>query len=153
MFYVEAIGTIEGERQFIIQWDGVQNLSDGPGTGTFQVILSEAGDEIIFNYNDLTFDGVGDDGAGATIGLQSSDGVSDEFSHDVAGTIVGGSSISFTREANTDVEMYIDIPIIDDSNLRISKTLPCASAIRLIRPSASIMPASPLQLVTTRHRS
>ena len=135
--YVEAIGTIEGERQFIIQWDGVQNLSDGPGTGTFQVILSEAGDEIIFNYNDLTFDGVGDDGAGATIGLQSSDGVSDEFSHDVAGTIVGGSSISFTREANTDVEMYIDIPIIDDSNfediedftLRISNSVNSAISV------------------------
>ncbi|MEP4292305.1 MAG: tandem-95 repeat protein, partial [Rhizobiaceae bacterium] len=113
--YIETIGAIEGQRQFVIQWDGVQNASDGSGTGSFQVVLDEAGNAITFNYQDVVFDGVGDNGAGATIGLQSPDGVADEFSFNDGGNIVDGSSITFTREANVNVELYIDVPIVDDA--------------------------------------
>ncbi len=112
--FVETVGAIEGQRQFIIQWEGIENASDGTGTGSFQVVLDEAGSKITFNYRDIIFDGVGDNGAGATVGLQSPDGIADEFSHNVGGNIFDGDSIIFTREANVGVELYIDIPIVDD---------------------------------------
>ncbi len=114
--YVETIGAIEGQRQFVIQWEGIENASDGAGTGSFQVVLDEAGSKITFNYRDIIFDGVGDNGAGATVGLQSPDGIADEYSHNVGGNIIDGDSIIFTREANVGVELYIDIPIVDDPN-------------------------------------
>ncbi|MEP1090049.1 MAG: tandem-95 repeat protein [Rhizobiaceae bacterium] len=119
--YVETLGSIEGQRQFVVQWEGVQNTSDGAGTGSFQVILDESNNSITFNYQDVTFDGVGDQGAGATIGLQSPDGVADEHSFDTGASVVDGSSITFTREPNTGVEFYIDVPIVDDPTFEDSE--------------------------------
>ncbi|NRB32766.1 MAG: tandem-95 repeat protein, partial [Rhizobiaceae bacterium] len=135
--YVETVGSVEGQRQFIIQWEGVQNNSDGAGTGSFQVILDEAGNGITFNYQDVVFDGVGDQGSGATIGLQSPDGIADEYAHNIAAAVVDGSSITFTREANVDVEFFIDVPIVDDADfedaedfgLRISNSVNSAIGV------------------------
>ncbi|MGI9367085.1 MAG: tandem-95 repeat protein [Rhizobiaceae bacterium] len=129
--YVQTLGASEGQRQFVVQWEGVQNQSGANGTGSFQVVLNESNGSIAFNYRDVIFDGTGDNAAGATIGLQSSDGVADEFAFDAADAVSDGSSIAFSREANVDVELLIDVPIVDDPDfedvedfgLRISNSI------------------------------
>ncbi len=113
--YVQSQGATLGSREFIIQWDMVNNESDGSGTGRFQVILNEGSGEVRFNYADVIFDGVGDDGAGATIGIQGS-GLGDQFSFNQPGAIVSGSSVVFTRAVAINPSLTVQFPIVDDPN-------------------------------------
>ena len=120
--HVERLGSVAGEYQYIIQWSGVTNATDGAGTASFQVVLSEATGEIRFNFQDVTFDGVGDDGAGATVGLQSATGVADEFSHNTPGGVISGSSIVFTRGVTLSPTLLIDVAIVDDAEFELNET-------------------------------
>jgi len=111
--YVQSQGLGVSNRQFIIQWDMVNNESDGSGVGRFQVVLDEGTGSVRFNYADVIFDGIGDEGAGATIGLQG-DGFGDQFSFNQAGSVVDGSSIVFSRGVAINPSLTIQLPVIDD---------------------------------------
>jgi len=67
VFY-EEIG-VAPNRIAIVQWDNLNNYSNGATTVTFQVQIHETTNEIYFVYDDVEF-GTGDDfGANADIGL------------------------------------------------------------------------------------
>ncbi len=120
--YVTTIGIEPGTRQYVVQWDGVTNNSDGAGTGSFQVVLNEANGEIWFNYVDVEFDGTGDGGAGATIGLQSASGIGDEYSFNAPNSVANGSSLIFSRGVTVTPQFVIDVAIVDDAVFEIDES-------------------------------
>jgi hypothetical protein len=71
--YYETQGSAPN-RQFIVQWDDRPHFSN-IGSATFEVILYEGSNQILFQYQDLDFgDATYDYGASATVGLNK-DGV------------------------------------------------------------------------------
>ncbi len=120
--YFLSSGSTPGQREFIIQWEDVSNASDGAGTGQFQIVLSEATGEIRFNYQDVEFAGTGDNGAGATIGLQGLGGAFDEFSFNQPLSVVSGSSLIFSPGASVNPTLIIDVPIVDDPDFEIDES-------------------------------
>ena len=61
----------------------------------------------------MIFDGTGDEGAGATIGVQG-DGLGDQYSFNQAGAVVGGSSVVFSKAVAINPSFTFQLPIIDD---------------------------------------
>ena len=110
----ELIGTEIGKRELIIQWTNVASAADPTGRATFQIVLSERGDTIRFNYDSLTFASVATDGASATIGLESGEGIADQHSHDT-NAVVSGSSIVFTRPTADNPALVFALDIVDDA--------------------------------------
>lgn len=73
--YYETQGTAP-DRQFIVQWHDVWHYDypDPPDTITFEVILYEGSNNILFQYDDLDFGDTGYDyGASATVGIENED--------------------------------------------------------------------------------
>ncbi|MEL6751652.1 MAG: Ig-like domain-containing protein, partial [Pseudomonadota bacterium] len=103
-----------GERTFTVQWTGVGNANDG-GTATFQVVMSEADGSIAFVYDDVTFAGLADDGATATIGMQGGSSIFDPFSFDSA-SVADNSSILFTRGSDPTPTLTFSLDIVDDTD-------------------------------------
>ncbi|MCB9135042.1 MAG: hypothetical protein H6636_06425 [Anaerolineales bacterium] len=67
--YYETQGTAPN-RQFIIEWYDRPHYSNTPGHTTFELILFEGTDEILFNYLDVDFQNpTYDFGASATVGI------------------------------------------------------------------------------------
>ncbi|NUM46156.1 MAG: DUF4397 domain-containing protein [Anaerolineales bacterium] len=67
--YYETQGTAPN-RQFIIQWHDRPHFSNSPGHVTFQLVLFETTNEILFNYLDVDFsDPQWNFGASATVGI------------------------------------------------------------------------------------
>ena len=61
-------------RQFIVQWHDVEHFDDPPGIITFEVILYEGSNNILFQYYELDFgDTDYDYGASATVGIENED--------------------------------------------------------------------------------
>ncbi|MEM8749871.1 MAG: tandem-95 repeat protein [Pseudomonadota bacterium] len=119
--YVERIDGPPGDNEYIIQWDRVTNATDGLGPASFQIILSEATGNIRFNYDDVSFDGTGDDANGATIGVQGA-GLADEYSFNQAGSITSGSSILYTQNLNLNPSLVFDLAIVDDTEFEDNET-------------------------------
>ncbi|MBZ5548461.1 MAG: S8 family serine peptidase [Acidobacteriia bacterium] len=73
-------------RELVIEWRGFHHYTEysypgAPSTVTFQVVLSETSDDIVFNYADTTFDNEWYDfGRSASVGIQVSQGVGMQFS-------------------------------------------------------------------------
>ncbi|MCX5804738.1 MAG: hypothetical protein NT010_01540 [Proteobacteria bacterium] len=66
--YYKTVGT-QGSQQFIVQWNQVMGHSSSPKNITFQGILFEGSNSILFNYANMkTGDGRADGGT-ATVGL------------------------------------------------------------------------------------
>lgn len=104
--YAATLG-IAPNRRFVVQWDGVPHFQCLPTLGdpsnllTFQAILYEGGNEILFQYNDVTTSDATDlciaitNGASATVGLDFDSNVGLEYSVNAA-TIVNGLAIAFS---------------------------------------------------------
>ena len=92
MFYFQN-GAPAGQRELTIQWHNVSNNGAGSGSASFQIVLSEANSQIRINYQDVTFDGTGDFGSTATIGLQSRNVLVDQHSFNQANAVADGSSL------------------------------------------------------------
>ena len=73
-------------RELVVEWRGFHHYTEwgypgAPGTVTFQVVLSESSDDIVFNYADTTFDNEWFDyGRRASVGIQVSREVGMQFS-------------------------------------------------------------------------
>lgn len=141
--YAETIGTEPGSRTFIIQWSDVTAVSDGPATGSFQVVLVEATGQVIFNYQDVTFAGSADGGAGASIGLQGSGGIFNNVSHNAA-TVTDGMSITFNPAAVQSPGLSVPLGIVDDPDFEFSEDF----QIRLTNPTNAALSSDAAATVT-----
>jgi hypothetical protein len=82
-------------RTHIVQWHQRPHFP-GPNanTVTFQVVLHETSNEVEFFYQDTTFgDPATDNGASATVGLQQSSTVANQYSFNTPGSIVDTEAI------------------------------------------------------------
>ena len=96
--WVRTVGDAPN-RRFVVSWIDAARFNQ-IGAATFQIILEEGRNEIVFQYQDVSFDdGRYDYGASATIGLESTSGtIGIEFSHDTASLMPyeGEMAIVFT---------------------------------------------------------
>lgn len=102
----------EPNRRLIIMWRDVGRYPDH-GAATFEVILEEATQDIVYQYQDLDFGDLSYDlGASATIGVESPDGaLAVQFSHEdtlVAGYI-GTTGVRFSTHDPAEL-----VPVIDN---------------------------------------
>ena len=75
--YYETLGTVPGDRRFIVQWEQVAVAPGGSDTVTFQAILYEGSGTILLQYEDVVVtgsDGSHDNGLSATVGIRDTDG-------------------------------------------------------------------------------
>jgi hypothetical protein len=75
--YYETLGTVPGDRRFIIQWEQVEVAPAGSDTVTFQAILYEDSGKILLQYEDVVVtgsDGSHDNGLSATVGIRDTGG-------------------------------------------------------------------------------
>ena len=107
-----AVTGVAPQRQLVVEWRGVSGyFCTTTATVTFQVVLSEAVDDIAFNYQDATIEGCSRSlGGSATVGIQSSGTRARQFSfntpslHDsltLLWTLPGGTSSYFTDDPLT----------------------------------------------------
>ncbi len=86
-------------RRLIAQWEDVPHLSSSDG-GTFQVILYEGSDEILFQYQDVDFaDASYDNGASASVGIQLNLTTGIDYSYNSA-SLTNSFAIMFTPKIN-----------------------------------------------------
>lgn len=84
--------TIRGtapQRRAIIQWQArahyIETQPPVPNTATFEVILAEGGNTVLFQYKDVDFGNAAwNGGASATVGLNLADGLATQFSFNTA---------------------------------------------------------------------
>ena len=97
--YQETIGGV-GHRQFISQWNVVDHYTSSPSTVTFQAVLFEGSNDILFRYQDvLTGEIDTTNGGSATVGIQDTNGQNNnrvtQWSYN-APVIRDGEAILFT---------------------------------------------------------
>lgn len=84
-------------REFVVQWNAVPHFPD-LGDSTFQAVLKEGSNEVLFHYRDVTFGAAEHDGgASATIGVESVAGTTG-VQH--AGTVQANTSLRFAVSTN-----------------------------------------------------
>jgi len=71
--YHETIGS-PGNRQFIVQWNLVMGFPDAPSPVTFQAVLFEGTNNILFRYLDVISGDDRDSGGSATVGIRDTNG-------------------------------------------------------------------------------
>jgi hypothetical protein len=108
--WVRLLGE-EPNRRLVIMWRDVGRYPDY-GAVTFEVILEEATQDFVFQYQDLDFGNPTYDlGASATIGIESPDGaLAAQFSHettDVA-AYIGVSGLRFTTHGPEQMEPVVE---------------------------------------------
>lgn len=87
-----------GAQQLVVQWNNVPGFGT-PDGGTFQAILSEGTNSILFNYADVDLgSSFADFGASATVGIQSDSATGLQWSWDQA-IIENGMSIRWVVPA------------------------------------------------------
>ncbi len=99
--YYEIKGTAP-DRRLIIQWQDMGHDSNPPNKdyATFQVILYEGSNNILFQYKDVIFDGSSyDSGLSATVGIQGDVGCFAQYSCDSA-SLSNDFAILFATQGN-----------------------------------------------------
>ena len=82
--------------RLIIQWEGVSQWPGGGDPITFQVILYETSNKILFQYQDVDFGIAGVDfGASATVGVQKDSSTATEYSCNLP-SLSSGMAILFS---------------------------------------------------------
>lgn len=71
--YYQTIGS-PGNRQFIVQWNLVMGFPDAPSPVTFQAVLFEGTNNILFRYLDVISGDDRDNGGSATVGIRDTNG-------------------------------------------------------------------------------
>ena len=112
-----------GNRQFIVQWDGVPRFGGGTtNTGTFQVVLNEIDGSIVYRYNDVNFQGsTSDFGASASIGIQNASGQFYQHSFNTANSVADGSTLTILQAAQNMADFSFGINITDDTAFEIAE--------------------------------
>jgi hypothetical protein len=93
--YYQTVGTAP-DRTFIVQWHDRPHFSNSADHTTFQVILYEGSNEILFQYQDVDFsNATWDGGASATVGVQENDTSARQYSFNTA-SITNGMAIRYS---------------------------------------------------------
>ena len=111
----------DGLREFTIQWTGVSHETAG-GTGTFQIVLHEVDGSVDVNYDTLTFGGGTNNGASATIGVESSDDTFSEYSFNGTDSVVSGASLTIERPPSQTPTLNLVLPITDDVEFELDES-------------------------------
>lgn len=93
--YAELIGTAPN-REFVVEWYQVPTQAHPTSTTvTFQVVLFESSNQVLFQYQDLA--GLESDGSSATIGLEYNNGYSgSQYSFNQPGALANEQALLFT---------------------------------------------------------
>jgi hypothetical protein len=96
-FIYQATFGAPGNREYVIEWYQIPRAGMSSTTSrlTFEVVLFESNNDILFQYQTLT--GTGADGSSATVGVEYADGtVGREYSYNQSGALSAGLAILFT---------------------------------------------------------
>ena len=94
--YWQVLGT-SPYRRLVVQWNDIPHISS-TGNATFQVILYEGTDNILYQYKDVDFgDPIFNGGATATVGIQQDETKGIEYSFNTP-SLSNGLAILFTRK-------------------------------------------------------
>jgi BACON domain-containing protein len=136
--YYATLGTAPN-RQFVVEWydrnhDGTGGGPNSPGGATFEAVLYENGDQILFNYQTASFgDPTFDDGATATVGLNGDASHATQYSRNQA-VLHDGLAILFTPNygtvysASQQVSLTVGAPVAGVSPTAISASVAAGSA-------------------------
>jgi hypothetical protein len=98
--YYQTLGS-PGEQRFVVQWNQARSLGEDK-LYTFQAVLFEGSNDILFSYQSVEPGGSRSAGASATVGIQDTDGQNNgnylQWSYNQA-VISDGLSILFTTQA------------------------------------------------------
>ena len=126
--FVETIG-VAPNRRFVIEWYNLPVNGGGVDTVTLEAVLFESTNDILFQYQDTDCGSpTCDDGASATIGLNSDATHAILYSFDQA-TLAGGRAILFhpttpaTFSASQSVTLDVGAPVIAVDPTSFDKTL------------------------------
>lgn len=113
-------------RRAIIQWQArphfVNPQPSAPDTATFEVVLAEGGNIILFQYKDVDFGNAAwNAGASATVGLNLSGGLASAFSFNQA-SLSASLAIRFTPSAETASDSASATVVALRPGLRLSAT-------------------------------
>jgi hypothetical protein len=102
--YYGIVGTAP-QRRAVIQWQRrahyVEPQPPTPDTATFEVILAEGANTVLFQYQDVDFGNAAwNGGASATVGLNLADGLASQFSFGQA-SLSASFAVLFTPTAET----------------------------------------------------
>jgi hypothetical protein len=86
-------------RRLIVQWHNISYWPSSAGRVTFQAILFEGTDKILFQYADVTFGTAADGGASATVGIQKDGATALQYSCNTA-TLAAGRAILFSPQVD-----------------------------------------------------
>ena len=106
--YYQTLG-IAPNRMFVVQWQDNQHYSSSPSGVTFQAILHEGSNEILFQYRDVDFGDqyYANNGASATVGIEAPTGeVGLQYSYNEA-TLSSGLAIRFRFPQTQGVNLFL----------------------------------------------
>jgi subtilisin family serine protease len=127
------------QRELVIEWRNLTGfLLNSPCSSTenvtFQAVLREASNDIRFNYADMTFGGscsFRDRGASATIGVQTSSTVANQYSFNAA-SVDDGTALLWTLPGYPGT--FTDDPLTADSSpIKAAHIIELRSRIDLLR--------------------
>ncbi|MCI4433655.1 MAG: carboxypeptidase regulatory-like domain-containing protein, partial [Nitrosopumilus sp.] len=88
-------------RMFVAEWFNVQHFSSSPSGVTFEVVIKEGSNEILYQYSDVDFgDFNTNGGASATVGIEGPTGFGSQYSFDEP-SLSNGLAILFTPKGVT----------------------------------------------------
>lgn len=106
--------------QLVISWLGVNHINAQAGTLTYQIVLSEGSNKILFQYQDVDLgNATYDAGASATVGIENSDGTDGlQFSNNTA-SLSASYAIRFSPTATYTQSAYrfFAIASLSDSDI------------------------------------
>jgi len=130
--YAATLGTAPN-RRFVIEWYDRPPYAATDGF-TFELILDESSGLVSFEYQDLSTDPVEwGDGALATIGLQASGSLADQFSY-FSASVTGGMGIEWTPtspqsfSANASASVVAGGPVMSIAPTAVRRTIPSSSS-------------------------
>ena len=98
---------IAPNRTFVVEWYDNQHYSSSPNGVTFEAILYEGSDNILFQYQDVFFGDGNDRGTSATVGIESPAGnVGLQYSYNQA-WLSNGLAILFQFRAFSGTNLYL----------------------------------------------
>ncbi len=142
--YYQTIGAAPN-RKFVVEWQNNQHYSSSPKGITFEAILFEGSNNILFQYQDVNFGQPGNDNGGsATVGIESSTGQGLQYSFDQSVLSPGlailfkfpqfnGTNLVLTKQAPTGKDhgstmiynlFYHNFGNIEAKNVTLNDTLP-----------------------------
>lgn len=108
--YYDTLG-VAPNRMFVVQWHDRPHFPNSADHVTFQAILYEGSNEILFQYQDVNFsNAIWDNGASATIGLQQSSTLARQYTFNQA-SLSDGMAIRYTPvsvSAGDSARVYVE---------------------------------------------